>query len=258
MIFDGSFNLSKCDFHTHTVYCDGKNTAEEMVLSAIDKGLECIGISMHSYLDFVDFGSCESLESETKLVEEVAALKEKYKDKIKVLCGLEMDYHSNHTPKGFDYLIGSVHFFEVDGKHYSIDYSPERFRAIINDVFDGDVYAACENYFNNLKNVVEKHSVDIIGHFDLVTKFNEVDKTIDERNPRYVKAWKDAADKLLKYGKPFEINTGAISRGYRTTPYPSFSMIEYIKANGGKLILSSDSHSAKNIAFEYDKWQTLL
>ena len=28
------------DLHMHTTFCDGKNTPEEMVLSAIDKGLE--------------------------------------------------------------------------------------------------------------------------------------------------------------------------------------------------------------------------
>ena len=71
------------------------------------------------------------------------------------------------------------------------------------------------------------------------------------RHPRYVKAWQDAADVLLKTGKPFEINTGAISRGYRTEAYPSKEIRDYIRAHGGKLILSSDSHQKDTIAYRF-------
>ena len=40
------------DLHIHTTFCDGKNSAEEMVLAAIDRGLKTIGFSSHSYLPF--------------------------------------------------------------------------------------------------------------------------------------------------------------------------------------------------------------
>ena len=96
---------------------------------------------------------------------------------------------------------------------------------------------------------------DIIGHFDLITKFIEQDPAFDTNHPRYVKAWQQAADELLKTGKPFEINTGAISRGYRTSPYPAKEIRDYIRAHGGKLILSSDAHAKENIAFRFDEWK---
>lgn len=250
--------MIKRDYHMHTTFCDGKNTPEQMILSAIEKGMEEIGICLHSHLPFCAQGSCKSVENEQDFCREVNRLKPLYADKISVKCGIEMDYFSPHKPKNFDYIIGSVHFFKVGEKYYPIDSSVEKFRFAINDGFNGDVYAAAEDYFNNVADVVNKHNADIIGHLDLITKFNEVEKTIDTSNPRYIKAWKNAVDKLIPYGKPFEINTGAISRGYRTTPYPAFDMVEYIKANGGKLIMSSDSHSAENIAFAYSDWAKLL
>ena len=45
------------NFHTHTVFCDGKNTPEEMVLSAIEKGFTALGFSGHGLTSF-DPGYC--------------------------------------------------------------------------------------------------------------------------------------------------------------------------------------------------------
>ena len=117
--------------------------------------------------------------------------------------------------------------------------------------FGGDFYTACEYYFRNVSYVVSKTGADIIGHFDLISKFNEKDQMFDEHNPRYIEAWKKAAASLLLTGRPFEINTGAISRGWRSEAYPSPDIIRYIKERGGELILSSDSHNAENIGYGF-------
>ena len=93
---------------------------------------------------------------------------------------------------------------------------------------------------------------------DLITKFIEREPLFDTSHPRYVRAWQRAADELLKSGVPFEINTGAISRGYRTEPYPDRGIVAYIKEHGGRLVLSSDSHSAANIAFGFEIYEALL
>ena len=42
-------SLGKCDLHMHTTYCDGKSSAEQMVLSAIEKGLDTVGVATHSF-----------------------------------------------------------------------------------------------------------------------------------------------------------------------------------------------------------------
>lgn len=250
-------SLGKCDLHMHTVYCDGKSTAEEMVLSAIEKGLDTVGIATHS---FTDNGSvyCIKEDDVPKFIAEVKSLKEKYADKILVLCGVEQDYLSTYPTDKFDYVIGSLHYFIVADKTYDVDFNEKHFVQVVKDVFDGDFYSAAENYFITLANVVEKTNADIIGHFDLITKYNEGDKYFDTKHPRYVKAYKTALDKLIKTGKPFEINTGVISRGYKSTPYPSSDIIKIIKENGGTLMLNSDAHHEKNVAYQFDIWQKLL
>ena len=59
---------------------------------------------------------------------------------------------------------------------------------------------------------------------------------------KYLSFAEKAVKKLVKYNVPFEINTGAIARGYRTSPYPSENILKMIKECGGKIIFSSDCH----------------
>ena len=245
------------DLHMHTLFCDGKNSPEEMVKSAIEKGLKVVGICCHSYTHFT--GECSvKPENELAFVQTVNDLKSKYADKIKVLVGIEKDMFTTSSIGEYDYVIGSVHYFKRGDKYTYVDRAKDEFIRSVNELFNGDYYSACEEYYQNVAEVVEKTNCDIIGHIDLVSKFNKDFNLFDEFNPRYVNAYKKAVDKLVKYNKPFEINTGAISRGYKLEPYPSKQILEYIKSKGGSFVLSSDSHSKENIAYQYDKWKGLL
>lgn len=245
------------DLHMHTAYCDGKDTPEDMVLSAVDKGLDTVGISSHSYT-FFDESYCMQKEDIPRYIAELRYLRAKYFDRIHVLCGVEQDYYSDYPTDEFDYIIGSVHYIKVGDEYIPVDESVEILRAAVQKHFGGDVYALCELYFDTVADVAEKTRCDIIGHFDLISKFIEREPLFDAGHPRYVKAWKAAADRLVTYDVPFEINTGAISRGYRTQPYPDEVMIAYIKAKGGRLILSSDAHSKENIAYIFEKYESRL
>ena len=239
------------DLHMHTIWSDGTNTAEEMVQEAIRKGLETVGISDHSSGDPCGM----TLEQSVEYRAEIARLKEKYAGQIRVLCGLERDYFTDDFAD-YDYTIGSVHWLAMpDGHHVPVDYMAEKLREGADKYFGGDFYALAEAYYAMVAKVVEVTKCDIIGHFDLITKFIEQDPAFDTNHPRYVKAWQQAADELLKTGKPFEVNTGAISRGYRTTPYPAKEIRDYIREHGGKLIMSSDAHAKENIAFRFDEWE---
>lgn len=245
------------DKHMHTTLCDGKNTAEEMILAGIEKGLNTIGLSGHSYTDF-DPDFCMSEEGTREYVAEVKRLKEKYADRIEVLLGIEQDQFSGHVAEGYDYSIGSTHYILCGDEYVSVDLSAEVLTEASQKYFGGDMYALCEHYFETEARVIDVTGADIIGHFDLVSKLNERNKLFDEEHPRYVGAWKKAADKLIESGRPFEINTGAISRGYRTQPYPSLEMIKYIRERGGSFVLSSDSHSTETLCFGFEEYEKYL
>ena len=244
----------KVNLHTHTSYCDGKNSAEEIILAAIEKEFDILGFSGHSYTPF-DESYCMSLENTLRYRQEICALKEKYKNKITILCGIEQDYYSNQPVTGYDYVIGSVHAFykECHGQsqYIYVDWDRNTIKNAVRTFYDGDPLSLAEDYFRTVANVVSKTHCQIIGHFDLLTKFNETEPLFDETHPRYLAAAGQALQKLLDTGAIFEINTGAMAKGYRTSPYPSARLLRQIRQGGGRITISSDSHSADTLDFAF-------
>lgn len=239
------------DLHVHTTFSDGANTPEEMIIAAINKGMVRIGFSDHAHTPF-DESYCMSKESTEQYRREISELKQKYQGQIEVLCGIEQDYYSDLSTSGFDYVIGSVHYLKMEDSFVPVDDEAKYLQDAAKRYFGGDIYGVVKEYYKTVADVVEKTQADIIGHFDLITKFNEDGSLFDETDARYVKFYTDAVDRLIKCGKPFEINTGAISRGYKTAPYPSKPIRDYIKSCGGSFILSSDSHSKDTLCFGFE------
>ena len=199
-----------------------------------------------------------SVEGTEGYLDEIERLRDIYSNKIRIYHGAEVDYYSDYLSDRFEYRIGSVHYVEKNGVRYSVDDSPGLLDDIAREAFGGDYMALCESYYANVADVINRTGADIIGHFDLITKFNEVSPKINTNDERYIAAWKQAADKLLKTEALFEINTGAISRGYRTAPYPATDIIDYIGTNGGSFILSSDSHSTSSLLCKFDECERMI
>lgn len=245
------------DLHVHSVFSDGKDEPRDIVLAAIEKGVKTLGFSDHSYTEF-DERYCIQRDKQAEYMKTVNDLKNEFSGKIKILCGTEQDFYSTAPTAGYDYVIGSVHYILKGGEYIPVDETADILKQAAKDYFSGDIMSLCEAYFEEVGEVYEKTKCDIVGHFDLITKFNEQEKLFDETDPRYINACKKAVDRIIKNCKVFEINTGAISRGYRTTPYPSDEIRDYIRQKGGKLILSSDSHQKETLCFEFDKFRSLV
>lgn len=240
--------MIKSNFHTHTNFCDGKNTAEEMILSAIEKGFSHIGFSGHIYTDF-DESYCMSKEATKKYIAEIKSLKAKYKDKIKIYLGIEKDYYSKEPVNDFEYVIGSVHYVYKNGEYIPVDETSEIQKEAVNKHYNGDFLSFAKDYYE----IVSEAAGDIVGHLDLISKFNEGNVLFDETSPEYIKLAEEAIQKLIKKGKIFEINTGAMSRGYRKTPYPSKELIKIINSLNGKIMINSDAHEKSGIDFGFEE-----
>ena len=239
------------NYHTHTTYCDGKTPAEAMVQKAIELKLFEIGFSGHSYTPF-DLEPCMTLEGTEEYKKEITVLKEKYKDKIKILLGIEYDYYSECSLEGYDYILGSVHYLYKNGEYICIDYSREKQIEAVNKYYNGDFYSYIEGYYATVAKLYSKTKCDIIGHFDLITKYNSDGSLFDTNHPRYIAAWQRAADAIIKTPAVVEINTGGIARGHVKSPYPAKEIIDYFKANGKKMIFSSDCHNKDFLLCGYE------
>lgn len=244
-------------YHTHSTYSDGKNTLEEMVLAAIECGMPELGFSDHAPM-IVESTWGMKEERVQSYINDVLALKEKYKDKIKIYLGIEQDYFSTKADNAYEYILGSVHYVYKNGEYLPVDESAATMKAFVDKHYNGDVYSYCEDYFELVGNIYEKTRCHIIGHFDLVTKFNEQWNAIDINNERYVRAYTKAIEKLLKSPAIFEINTGAISRGYRTGAYPDANMIDLIAKSGKPFVICSDTHNVGSIATNLENERELL
>lgn len=241
------------NLHTHTVYSDGKHTVEENILSAIDKGMVSLGFSDHSCTDF-DFSYCIKTEKLAQYVAEIPQMREKYRDQIEIYLGLECDgYTTLANRKIYDYIIADCHYVKHGGVYFSVDHTRDVQQDAINNAFGGDALAYAKAYFATYAEIIPPMHPDILGHFDLCTKFG----LMPEDDPEYMRAALEALDAALSSCKIFELNTGAISRGYKPL-YPAPYLLNYIREHGGKINLSSDSHHRDNLIFYFNEAAAIL
>ena len=242
------------NFHTHTTFCDGKNTAEEMVLSAIDKGFSVLGFSGHGFTTF-DTSYC-MLDTDA-YCQEIRRLQAVYADKIDILLGVEEDAHYPLKDDRFEYRLGSSHYVLKDGVYYPLDLSYEKLLKAVT-AYDGDTHAFATDYYEQFCTYIHHYKPDIIGHFDLITKYDEKNDPLFFGDETYYQIAEHYLLDALRSDCLFELNTGAISRGHRTTPYPHERLLHTLCKNDGKIILSSDSHRADTLDCGFDDAIVLL
>lgn len=241
--------MIKQNLHTHTIYCDGKDTVEEMVKEAIQKGFAILGFSGHGRCLVDDYSM--NVENTNKYEQDVLAVKEKYQQQISIYLGIEQDLYGEKIMYTdlYDYVIGSVHFIKVNDHYLAVDENKEVTNQIIREC--GNFLSYAKIYYEEVKKLADMEDVDIIGHLDLLTKFNENEDYISFQDPNYLTLAYDCIHTLIENNKIFEINTGAIARGVRKTPYPYMNLLQYIQKQGGRICLNSDCHNKENLDCYY-------
>ena len=229
------------NFHTHSVFCDGKNTPEETVLQAIERGFDTIGFSGHGYTPY-DTRYC--MKDTEGYMREISRLKEKYKGKICILLGVEEDAFAPVDRTRLDYIIGSCHYLHTEHEYLPIDSSKEHLERCLA-ACHGDAALLAESYYSAFCTYIKKRKPDIIGHFDLITKFDDVIENPIAAHTSYPAIAEKYVREAARSECVFEVNTGAIVRGLRRTPYPSEALLHVLKKESARLILSSDCHDAQ-------------
>lgn len=247
--------MIKSNCHTHTLFCDGKNTAQEMAERAVALGFDSLGFSVHSPMNFENDYAIKP-DKLPEYCAEIHRLKEEYRGKIEIYCGIELDADFElKNDFSFDYVIASVHQIKTGGKIYYIDNTPQELSQCVEKEFASSWEKMAKYYFDRLASFVEQTDADIVGHFDLIEKFNENKLFFDSEGEEYICAAKSCIDRILK-SKPniiFEVNTGAMFRKGKAKPYPMPSIMQYLKEKNARITVTSDAHCVKALDFAFDK-----
>ncbi|MBR2634609.1 MAG: histidinol-phosphatase [Clostridia bacterium] len=241
------------NIHTHTTYSDGKNSPEEMARKAISLGFVSLGFSDHSETVY-DAPYCLSNSDIPSYRDHIRSLSRQLEGEIEVLCGIEKDALSEIDPEGFDYVIGSVHYLVRGEDWISIDRGEHFQKKALAEHFGGDRMEFAKRYYEAVVNHAYTKSFSVLGHFDLITKFG----FFDDLGEAYEKLAQEAMEEVLRYVPYVEINTGAISRGFRNDPYPSRFLLELVLKKGGRVVVNSDAHCAEHLDTHFDKSLSLL
>lgn len=242
------------NFHTHTTFSDGKNTPEEVVLAALEQGFCSIGFSDHAYTPY-DTSYC--MKDEQVYTKEIRRLQEKYEKEIEIYLGIEEDSHCLVNSSNFDYIIGSCHYAKRGEKYYPIDVDIPSFSQCLS-AFGNDEMAFAEYYFQHFCDYILKRKPDVIGHFDLISKFEEKGEGRYLQNPDYWNLAEKYCLEALKSERIFEVNTGLVTRGYRSSFCPHEKLLHLIYKNGGKITFSSDSHEIKTLQGCFDEVRAMV
>lgn len=247
----------KQNLHTHTLYCDGSNTPEEMADEAIRQGFDSLGFSGHGYTPFSSV-YCMTKPKTEQYIAHIRRLKREYEGRLKIFLGLECDMFSHFDPKEYDYLIGSMHYLPIGDNCLAFDHDAATVRRLIDLWFDGDGMAYAKHYYETLAKLPEYGPFDIIGHLDILCKHVEKEKLFDADSPDYRRWALEALDALEGKIPYFEVNTGAISRGYRTAPYPAPFLLDGLRQRGFGAVITSDCHKCENLSCFYPEAEKLL
>ena len=230
------------DLHNHTKLCNhADREIDEYIEQAIKCGTKYFGFSDHAPMDFdpkyrMAFSDMSSYEKD------VLDAKEKYKDKIEILLGYEVDYLKGHMDErvlnaNVDYLIGSVHFIEGWGFD-----NPE----FIGKYEEQNIDEIWQKYFDTIQEMANSKLFDIVGHLDLIKVFKFMP------NGDINQMAKGALEAIKKADMVLELNVA----GYRkpvAEAYPSLSLLKQAYELNIPITFASDAHKPEQVSMFNDE-----
>jgi len=255
------------NYHTHSLFCDGNNTIEEMVQAAIDAHLKQIGVSSHLTLPYKNDWTMKADHIQTYL-DEINRVKVLYRDKIEVLVGAEIDFfmdkkvlnsNSHLILPHLDYAIFSIHAVSSENDDYSIDYTRALFMNAVNRYYKGSVSALVLDYYESIAEMAKQVSgmlPAIIGHIDIIKKLNDKNVLFDEHALWYQDAMLRALQAIKKTNCILEVNTAYNEN--EDGQYPSDIFFKYINQKNIPITINTDAHRAEDIIRGYEKTEKLL
>ena len=226
--------MIKQNFHTHTSRCGHAiGLDEDYVEMAINAGVQVLGFSDHAAYDEPFPEERMSIEQVEDYKQSILHLKEKYKDDITILLGMEVECYQSQWEtlakyrKELDYCILGQHQITFNGLSSYNLYTPDELN----------------HYVDQLEYACEHALCDYIAHPDVcMWSYPVCDESVRMVASRI-------ADLSVKYDMPLELNCGSGVRIgkkiYRDTSryaYPVRIFFEEFAKKNCRIIIGLDVH----------------
>ncbi|AKP35735.1 histidinol-phosphatase HisJ [Leuconostoc mesenteroides] len=276
--------MIKKDGHTHTQFSHHGSTEQlDMYIErAIDLGFTEYVVTEHAPLpqqfleefvgpDDARDNSAMAIDELTFYKSEVERVKEKFKDKINIKSGFEVDYLKvyetdirsflQRESNWIDEIVLSVHFLpNNEGNVAPIDYESDTLSAYFSDECRNpqilfkryyDAVIQSVNFDTGLKVPVR------IGHITLIRKYQKL-----LHLPKFDESIKQQITELLAIIKQknyqLDFNAAGFSKPYNGESYPTFDIAEQAKKIGIGLVYGSDAHEVNALGLYYDEMKELI
>lgn len=246
------------DYHLHSSFSGDSDTPmEAMILRGIEMGLTHMCFTEHNDFDFplsADESENPFLLHTDSYLYDLIHYKEKYKDRIKVLFGVELGLQPHLMRENavyaksydFDFIIGSSHICHRRDPYYPAFYEGRT---------EEEAY---REYFASITENIKKFSnFDVYGHLDYVVRYGPN----QDAHYSYEK-YQDLLDEILKLliekGKGIELNTGGLKSGMKDV-HPCTPVLRRYRELGGEIItLGSDAHKPQHIGYSFGRASDIL
>ncbi|MCL2093929.1 MAG: histidinol-phosphatase [Treponema sp.] len=257
--------MSLACIHVHTSFCDGQDDVETCCRSAYQKGLASLGFSAHAPVEKKTGikSSWNLLEKDLEpYLQEVRKAQKRWKDKLIIFLGLEVDYISglmgpadrDYHEMGLDYIIAGVHYLVPPrGPPFTVDNSREKVEQGLKEGYGGDALAMTGAYYAALGDLINSGGFDLLVHPDLVKKNNGGNYFFSEEDEGYIRQRSAIPPLLAQEGIPAEVNTGGMIRQKIHDCYPSAPFLRQFRECSVPMVINSDAHKAEDLDGYYNE-----
>ena len=235
------------DLHLHSEFSfDSYTDPEENIKVAIKNKVKIMAFTDH--MDNFCQNDRDIFFDLEKYFSTIYKFREKYKNQIKILAGVEVGLACENADKinqfidenPFDFIIGSIHaveFKDIWSNRKIIEENPK--------------YYFRKYYQYMLESIKSCKNFSVLGHIDYIDRYTK-DKSVIPDFSFYEDLIEEILKELVKTNRGFEYNTAGF-RNDLTHANPKDKILEKYKNLGGNIItLGSDSHFPDTISYKID------
>ena len=242
------------NYHTHSLYCDGKEPLPAFVTAAEKLSYTQLGFSSHAPVPFEnDFGiKEEEIETYCREIDEL-----QQHTHITLLKSLECDFIPGQS-KSFDafrnehhldYIIGGVHLVSPpngDGLWFIDGSKRETYDDGLDRLFGHDVKKAVTRFWEQTYEMIETEHFEIIAHFDKIKMHNQ-HRFFEDDEPWFQVLADKALQLIKKHDLIVEVNTRGLYKKRCDAFYPSTTLLQKARKLDIPVVISSDAHKSEDL-----------